>query len=278
MDYITGKGRKPLLTRHPMTATRPGQSSGNAPGVLAGRLAAELTRHEPGWRLPRISELARRYNASPEQMEAAVAEMASRHLVRELRDGQVYRASPAEYLTTFEALPGLGSVIDPMGVAVTCTEQRVQRQPVPDDVRRALRFLPGAEACSVWRLWKAGRCPAAVSITYLPAYLAGLLDPASARPGIGVILTPPPAAMAGLPPARPCAFYLEVQPPARAVARRLRLREGDPAIMMTVTFEDPGTALPFAMTAAVLRPNLFRIAVEAATAHESGSAIPRDPP
>jgi DNA-binding GntR family transcriptional regulator len=260
-----------------MTARPPSPAAGDQPlSLLAGRLAAALGSHEPGWRLTRTSELARRFGASAAEVEAAVAELASRHLVRQLRDGQVYLASPAEYLTTFEPLPGLGSVIDPMGATITCTEHRVTQKPVPEDTRRALRLAPGAQACTVQRTWTAGRCPAAVSTTYLPACLAGLLVPGqgSPPPEIGAILNPPSAHPAqGEPPARPGALYLEVQPPPTAVARRLRLRPGEPAITVTVMFEHPATGLPFALTAASLHPALFRIAVEAVPAHPAGGPV-----
>jgi hypothetical protein len=51
-------------------------------GVLADRMAATLVHHEPGWRLPRHTALARRYNVSTAQIDAAVAELAARHLIR----------------------------------------------------------------------------------------------------------------------------------------------------------------------------------------------------
>ena len=253
-----------------MTARPHGPAAADQPlSLLAGRLAAALGTHEPGWQLPRFSALARRFGVSAAQVETAVAELASRHLVRELRDGQVYLSSPAEYLTTFEPLPGLGSVIDPMGATITCTEHRVTQKQVPEDARRALRLAPGTQTCTVQRTWTADRCPAAVSTTYLPAYLASLLVPGqgSPPPEIGAILNPPPAYPApGTAPALPSALYLEVQPPPTAIARRLRLRPGEPAITVNVLFEHPGTGLPFALTAAVLHPAVFRVAIETAPA------------
>ncbi|MBO0788837.1 MAG: GntR family transcriptional regulator, partial [Actinobacteria bacterium] len=65
--------------------------------VLADRIAAALVHHEPGWRLPRLTALARRYNVSTAEVGAAIDQLAARHLLRRLPDGQVYRASPAEY-------------------------------------------------------------------------------------------------------------------------------------------------------------------------------------
>ena len=63
-----------------------------AAAVLADRLAAALVHHEPGWRLPRLTALARRYSVSSAEIDAAIDELAARHLVRRLPDGQVYRA------------------------------------------------------------------------------------------------------------------------------------------------------------------------------------------
>src|SRR5204863_2969067 len=48
--------------------------------VLADRVAAALVRHEPGWRLPRRSALARRYGVSPAEMAAAIEELSARRL------------------------------------------------------------------------------------------------------------------------------------------------------------------------------------------------------
>ena len=75
--------------------------------LLADRVAAALVRHEPGWRLPRRSALARRHGVSPAEMAAAIEELSARRLVRRLPDGQVYRASPADYLIRLEGLPEL---------------------------------------------------------------------------------------------------------------------------------------------------------------------------
>jgi len=40
--------------------------------VLADRIAAALVHREPGWRLPRRSALARRYNVSLTEIDAAI--------------------------------------------------------------------------------------------------------------------------------------------------------------------------------------------------------------
>src|SRR5947207_6247112 len=65
--------------------------------VLADRMAAALVHREPGWRLPRRTALARRYNVSLTEIDAALGDLARRSLVLRLPDGQLYRASPADY-------------------------------------------------------------------------------------------------------------------------------------------------------------------------------------
>jgi len=66
-----------------------GDDQPDVAGILADRLAATLVHHEPGWRLPRPSALARRYNVRPAQVEQAVRALAARHLIRQLPDGQL---------------------------------------------------------------------------------------------------------------------------------------------------------------------------------------------
>ena len=66
------------------------------------RIAVALLEHEPGWRLPRRSALARRYGVTVAEINAAITQLASRGIVRELPDGQVYVSSPAEYLVTLD--------------------------------------------------------------------------------------------------------------------------------------------------------------------------------
>ena len=62
---------------------------GSSATVLADRIAAALAHHEPGWRLPRQTALARRYNVSPAEVDAAISELSARHLIRRLPDGQL---------------------------------------------------------------------------------------------------------------------------------------------------------------------------------------------
>ena len=101
-------------------------------------MAAALVHREPGWRLPRRSALARRYNVSLTEIDAAIADLARRSLVRRLPDGQLYRASPADYWIPIEGVGGLGTRLDPMGTTITCQSRHVSRREAPQDVAWAL--------------------------------------------------------------------------------------------------------------------------------------------
>jgi DNA-binding GntR family transcriptional regulator len=183
--------------------------AGPAAEALADRLAGELVRHEPGWRLPRHTALARRYNVSTAQIDAAISKLAGRHLIRRLPDGQVYRISPAEYLIPLEGLPGLRTRVDPMGVDLICRSRQTSWRGVPEDISRALHTGPAEPVCVVRAVWIAGGEPAALTTTYLPADMAGTFlgpplpsadeadDPAPA----GTASEPAGVPPAGVPPA-----------------------------------------------------------------------------
>jgi DNA-binding GntR family transcriptional regulator len=243
--------------------------------VLADRIAAALILHEPGWRLPRLTALARRYHVSTTEVDAALEELAARHLLRRLPDGQIYRASPAEYRLPLEGLAGLSSQVDPMGGELTCRSRQVSTRRVPEDTGRVLGLDPAEDALVIRCLWHVGGEPAAMTATYLPQRLASLAgdvavsplptpgDP-SAAPGSGG-----PDDLAGhrdqVPQqaGQPGAVQVELSPPAPYVARTLRLPAGRPVAVVTVRFDDPATGTPVALTIAMLRPELFRIVVQA---------------
>jgi DNA-binding GntR family transcriptional regulator len=238
-------------------------------GVLADRLAATLVHHEPGWRLPRPSALARRYNVRPAQVEQAVRELAARHLIRQLPDGQLYRASPAEYLIPVHGLPRLGAHLDPMGGEVACRKRKISWRRVPEDIAWSLGIPPADSVCAVKCHWSVNGEPAAISTTYLTAEAAGqisgltgdkdgpmpefelygladTLEQQTERPVLGL----------------PAAVHVEVQPPPSSIARSLRLGAGQPAAMITVRFDDPASGLAVALTVAALRADLFRVVVD----------------
>ncbi len=249
--------------------------------VLADRVAAALVHHEPGWRLPRRSALARRYGVSPVEMEAAIEELAARHLLRRLPDGQVYRASPADYLIQLEGQPDLKASIDPMGMSVVCASRHVSVRRVPEDIGGALG-LPAGDSVSVVRcLWTSGGDPAAFSATYLPVEEP---LPDGSVPTFADVLQAPQSAFGPVPadqhdvrmgPAHPAGLYVELQPPAPSVARSLRLPAGQPAVNVTVRY-DNDDGLPVALASAVLRSDLFRVVVESAQAPRPASLLTGD--
>jgi DNA-binding GntR family transcriptional regulator len=240
-----------------------------AVSVLADRIAASLVHHEPGWRLPRHSALARRYNVSPAEIDAAISELASRHLIRRLADGQLYRASPAEYLISLEGVPGLASSVDAMGAEFACRSRQVSFRQVPEDIGWALGLRAGEPVCVVRFLWTVGGEPAAFCTTYLPKELAG--QPAEVASALPARLSLLPLTLAELGrdtgvaaelSGRPAALHVEMQAPPPSVARSLRLVPGEPATMITVRFDDPEQGGPVALTIAVLRADMFRVVVQ----------------
>jgi hypothetical protein len=256
--------------------------------VLADRLAMALVHHEPGWRLPRHTVLARRYNVSTAEIDAAISALVGRHLVRRLPDGQVHRVSPAEYLIPLEGVPGLRSRIDPMAGELTLRTRQTSWRRAPEDIGWALRIDPAEQVWVVHTVWAAGDEPAAYVMTYLSA------DTAGAIPGIDPPGTDETGAAAGIPPGgeageaagarsppggdlaavgavgKPAALHVEMQPPPPSIARSLRLSAGQPAAKVTVRFDEPATDRPAALTVAVLRPELFRIVVQTAEAPVPG--------
>src|SRR5215469_12681596 len=169
-DAADARGRR--------SSRRPGRGTGQgqAVSVLADRLAAALVHHEPGWRLPRHSALARRYNVSVVEIDGAVEELMARHLVRRLADGQLYRASPAEYVIGLEGVPGLVSYVDAMGGEFSCRSRQVTWRPAPEDISWALRLTADQQVCVVRFLWTAGGEPAALCTSYVPDDLASRPD------------------------------------------------------------------------------------------------------
>lgn len=262
--------RSLVRSREPAGPVPPGP----AVSVLADRLAAALVHHEPGWRLPRHSALARRYNVSVAEIDAAVEELVSRHLVRRLADGQLYRASPAEYVIGLEGVPGLASYVDAMGGEFSCRSRQVTWRLPPEDIVWALRLGPDQQVCVVRYLWTAGGEPAALCTSYIPGEIASRPD-AGAPAGLPAVLnllqltgvTDEPGVGAGDPEVTPIAgsptaLHIELQAPPPSVARSLRLTAGQPAIMVTVRFDELDTGRPVALTIAVLRPDMFRVVVQ----------------
>jgi DNA-binding GntR family transcriptional regulator len=258
-----------IAGRSPAKAPRP------ASEVLADRIAAVLAHHEPGWRLPRLSALARRYSVTLTQIDAALEELAARHLIRRLPDGQVYRASPAEYLIAIDGVPRLACRADPMGWPITCRSRQVTLRPVPEDIGWALRVPPADPVGVIRMVWTAGSEPAAVSTTYLLREIASpFVDSRGGDAAATLTLLPmtAPAVRRGpdsdgalVPVGEPQAMHVEMQPPPPSVARSLRLTAGQPAALVTVRFDNRQLRRPVALTVAVFRADMFRIVVESGT-------------
>jgi len=233
--------------------------------VLADRMAAALVHREPGWRLPRRSALARRYNVSLTEIDAAISDLAGRSLIRRLPDGQLYRASPADYWIPVEGAIGLGTRLDPMGGEISCQTRHVSRREAPQDVAWALHLPSGAAIRVVRCVWLAAGEPAAVSTAYLHSPSPG--EDSDDEQGAGgtedaqeieqdfsfdSVLNDLPAA----------AVSVEMSPPQPSIARSLRLSPGLPVITVTVRFDDSDTREPVGLTVVMLKPELFRVAVE----------------
>jgi DNA-binding GntR family transcriptional regulator len=259
----SGASEPPALVRA-MGATGAKGSKGST-AVLADRMAAALVHREPGWRLPRRSALARRYNVSLTEIDAAISDLAGRSLIRRLPDGQLYRASPADYWIPVEGAIGLGTRLDPMGGEISCQTRHVSRREAPQDVAWALHLPSGAAIRVVRCVWLAAGEPAAVSTAYLhsPSLEAGSEDEQDAGGAeeaeereqefsFSSVLNNLPAA----------AVSVEMSPPQPSIARSLRLSPGQPVITVTVRFDDAGTGEPVGLTVVMLKPELFRVAVE----------------
>jgi hypothetical protein len=256
----------------------------SAAGVLADRMAAALVHREPGWKLPRRSALARRFSVSLAEIDVAVEELSRRSLLRKLPDGQLYRASPAEYRIPIEGVSGLAASLDPMGSDINCRARHVSQRRAPQDIGWALGLAPGTQVRVIRCLWTSGDAPAAISTAYLPDSPAapqrrpGPLSDAQAAdtdwiPTFDDVLSAPPPgeqdspddAGTGAAAGRPAALHVEMRPPQPSVARGLRLGPGQPAITVTIRFDDSSTPVaptPVALTVVMLRPDLFKVSVE----------------
>jgi DNA-binding GntR family transcriptional regulator len=245
----------------------------HAAEVLADRIAAALVHREPGWRLPRRSALARRYNVGLSEIDAAIGDLARRSLVRRLPDGQLYRASPADYWIPVEGASGLGTRLDPMGSPIECRSRHLSVREAPQDVAWAIGVPAGTPVQVIRSVWTMAGDPAAVSTAYLPdapvardgAGQDGIGQDAGTGDGdrgdgtheFGAVLD----ALPGL-TATPAAVCVEMAPPQPSAARSLRLSPGRPVISVTVRFEDRERRQPAGLTVVLLRPELFRIAIE----------------
>jgi hypothetical protein len=232
------------------------------------------------------------------EIDTAVGELIQRSLIRRLPDGQLYRASPAEYLIPVEGIGGLTTRLDPMGGDVACRARHVSQRGAPQEVASALGLTGDSPVRVVRCVWAVGADPVAVSTAYVPEAIAAsvprqalasfeeMLHPipgarSSSEPGDGlaepadididVDVTPPSREetdtladsmdrMPGATSAR--AVDIELSPPQPAVARSLRLVPGQSAFSVTIRFDDPDTHTPVGLTVVVLKPEFFRVVIE----------------
>lgn len=230
--------------------------------VLADRIAAALVHRDPGWRLPRRSVLARRYGVSLAGIDSAIGELISRSLIRRLPDGQLYRASPAEYRIPLEGIGWLSTWLDPMGDRIACQAGHVSRRAAPQDVAWALGVDRGAPLRVVRRVWAAGGEPVALSTAYVPEAVARAIA-GDDLDSLDAALSWIPAGSPDAGPARATAIELELSPAQPSVARSLRLAAGQPTVSVTIRFDDPAGGTPAGLTVVSLKPDRFRVVVQA---------------
>jgi DNA-binding GntR family transcriptional regulator len=148
-----------------------------------------------------------------------------------------------------------------MGGTIACQTRHVSQREAPQDVAWALHLPSGAPIRVVRCVWVSGGEPAAVSTAYLNEPLAdqdGEPAPGADQdlPSLGSVLNALPAA----------AVSVEMSPPQPSIARSLRLSPGQPVITVTVRFDDTATGEPAGLTVVMLKPELFRIAIETSEA------------
>jgi DNA-binding GntR family transcriptional regulator len=237
--------------------------------VLADRMSAALVHREPGWQLPRRSALARRYNVSMAEIDAAIVELTRRSLIRRLPDGQLYRASPAEYLIPLEGVDGLSTRLDPMGGEISCTARHVSLRAAPQDVAWSLGVEGGNPVRIVRCAWAIGAEPVAISTAYVPGTEADMIgdEPETFEK----VLRAPPDGRPGTRAVFARAADLELAPPQPSVARSLRLLPGQSAFSVTIRFDAQPAGTPVGLTAVTLKPQHFRVVIQA------GGDLPRAP-
>jgi DNA-binding GntR family transcriptional regulator len=132
----------------------------------------------------------------------------------------------------------------------------------------ALHLPCGAPIRVVRCVWVSAGNPAAVSTAYLSEPLAAQdTEPRQEAgqeaeqefPSLGTVLNDVPAA----------AVSVEMSPPQPSIARSLRLSPGQPVITVTVRFDDPATGEPAGLTMVMLKPELFRVAIDTSEAPAS---------
>jgi len=126
----------------------------------------------------------------------------------------------------------------------------------------AFGLAAGAPIRVVRCVWSAAGEPAAVSTAYLRETADdedGEADHQAAPEDDPELSSFDAVLRSELPAA---AVSVELSPPQPAVARSLRLSPGQPVITVTVRFDDPATGSPAGLTVVMLKPELFRVAID----------------
>jgi hypothetical protein len=239
--------------------------------VLTNRIAAALVHHEPGWRLPRLSVLARQYEATSELLTAAIGELVARGLIRRTSAGQFCRASPADYVLPFGgSLNGLQARASPVGEDLSLKSRSVSVHSVRDDIERALQIASDEPAWILHLLWTVGGEPAATTATYVVPKLAESLitqvDRAEPDAICAVLPLTPLAGgnvhdVDGQRWLLPRALHTEMQQPPRWAAQALGLAACQRAVMITTRYDDMRDGRPAALTVVALSPDLLRVTI-----------------
>jgi DNA-binding GntR family transcriptional regulator len=135
----------------------------------------------------------------------------------------------------------------------------------PQDVAWALAVTEAIPVRIIRCAWAVGAEPVAISTAYVPG---NPVDQGAAEPDpFEAILRAPPAI--GPAAVRARAVDLELTPPQPSVARSLRLPPGQPAISVTIRFDDRAAGSPAGLTVVTLKPHYFRVVIQA------GDQLPR---
>jgi hypothetical protein len=246
------------------------QGRGDEDRVLACRIAGSLAQHEPGWRLPRLTILARHYGVSTEQIATAVDELVARHLIRRLPNGKLYRASPAEYHLPLPPESDTTVRVRVLTGTLCCRSRNVTSLRLREDVARSLGVDPDEPGSMLRLLFAIEHEPVAVSVTYGPAALSPVLQELAAADCPDVLpLTP-----AG-PDRVTVSVQLGLQQPPAGLASTLRLPASEQATVITARSAAADRPDQMALTFAVLRPEFFGVTIQSngGAAHRLAEAL-----
>jgi DNA-binding GntR family transcriptional regulator len=262
----TEEHESPSIDRGPGCAASAQPDSAPEPelGVLACRIAGAVVHHEPGWRMPRFSVLARHFGVTTEQVAAAVHQLAERRLVRRRSDGHFSRLSPAEYHIPLSARARLRTAVVPVSGVLTCRAKAISNERLRDDVAWALGATAGDAGCVLKVQYAVDDEPAALSTTYLTAAFRPVLDQ------LAVAERPELLPLGGADPRAdrlgPRAMQLEMQQPSAGAAGLIHLAPGEMAVVITARVDERPAGGPAALTVAILRPEAFRVTIGSADA------------